>query len=176
MNEQPKEPIRNRIKKYIANNQVNERFKTHFEKHKIKYAVGTTVVVTTGVNWAIFALMRKNPTPGTTLVTSTNNDGHHNTINNIENLHIYYKRVTKYGNPVGRPGTKVIDLTDLNVYDSYKRLMADLNISYYDLMKHLNGKTPDVNGHVIMTCEEHRRQLQAAVELREALRRQELGY
>ena len=42
MNEEPKESIRDRIKKYIANKEVDKKVKTHIEKHKIKYVIGAT--------------------------------------------------------------------------------------------------------------------------------------
>jgi hypothetical protein len=176
MNE-PKEPIRNRIKKYIADNEVNRKVKTHFEEHKVAYSIAATAVVTSIVTAGVtIALTRKPSTMAKVNMASTNNNGHHNTINNIKEINIYLKRVSKYGNPLGRPGIKLIDLTDDRRYESKKLIMANLGVSDYKLEKHLNGKSPDLNGHVIMRVDDYKKQLMAAVDLRESLRRQEMGY
>ena len=159
MNE-PKEPIRNRIKKYIANHEVNNKVKTHFEKHKMKYAVGGTIVVTTVANWAYFANKRKHEMAAlaTLSVASYNTGGHHNTINNVENLNVFYKRVSKYGNPLGRPGVEILDLDTGHTYDSIQRAMADLETTPYTIRQHLYGNLPDINGHRLMRVDDYFKQ------------------
>lgn len=151
MNE-PKEPIRNRIKKYIANNQVNERVKTHFEKHKIKYYVGGAIVATTAVNYVYFATKRKHEMAAlaTLSITSANNGGHHNTINNIETLSIYYKHVSKYGNPLGARGKAVINLDTLQEYNTETLAAADMGVSLTTMSRHLHDKCKHIRGQEFM--------------------------
>ena len=170
MNEpkEPKEPIRNRIKKYIANNQVNERVKTHYEKHKIKYAVGGAIIATTAVNYVYFATKRKHEMAAlaTLSITSANNGGHHNTINNIENLNVFYKRVSKYGNPLGRPGIPVLDITDpMNPkrYESEVMAAKALGVNPSIVSRHLHDQLEHAGGHKLITVDAMKAELQRGV-------------
>jgi len=148
MNE-PKEPIRNRIKKYIADNEVNRKVKTHFEEHKVAYSVAATAVVTSIITAGVtIALTRRQPTMAKVNMASTNSGGHLNTINNIKEINIYLQRISMYGNVIGRPGTAVVDTTTGKTFTSEKLAAISVGVRPDSMSKHLSGKFPDLNGHV----------------------------
>jgi hypothetical protein len=147
MNE-PKEPIRNRIKKYIADNEVNRKVKTHFEEHKVAYSIAATAVVSSIVTAGLtIALTRRQPAMAKVNMESTNSGGHLNTINNIKEINIYLQRVSQYGNVIGRPGQHVFDMTARKEYTSITQASRAMDVGYGHFLKHLDNKLPDINGH-----------------------------
>jgi len=125
-----------------------EKFKQHIKDNK-KIYIGTTIGIVTGSIITALFIMRKY---GMTdmemeehvlisikqrLLANYKPTVHNNT----------YQTISQYGNPIGRPGTPVVDTTTWKRFESESLAARSVGASVTKVSDHLNGRREHVNGH-----------------------------
>ena len=121
-----------------------DRVKKHFRDHEEAYVYSAITGVVVAAVTAV-VVIAKYGKPVTVVLNDTDAE-----VANVVNGDIgkFYQRISMYGNPLGRPGTPVIDTTTGDVFKSIKLAADAYDVEYRDMRRHLDKKITDFNGHV----------------------------
>jgi len=67
-------------------------------------------------------------------------------VNKNRNSNITFKTISIYGNNIGRPGNRVVDLDTMKEYATQHLAAISAEVSDNAMSRHLNGDYPDLNG------------------------------
>lgn len=133
-----------------------EKIKKYIRENRKQYITGS---ICFGVGMIVGGLLLGKKT----FITNNITADVANTFENIDGDKIdilnkvFYKRVSAYGNPIGRPGIKVIatkEGIDHGPFDSMKRIEEVLGLPYNAIREQLHGRTPSVNGWTFKVADE----------------------
>jgi hypothetical protein len=130
-----------RFRKYVADNEVNKKVKTHLEEHKLLYCcIGSAVAgAGIGVLW-----MKKNPSwPNTNdIKVKAGRDAI------VAGKNVMMKNVTFItANRQGPPSWVVRCIETGSIFPSQNNAASQMNLSAAHISEHLNGVRDHVNGY-----------------------------
>jgi hypothetical protein len=124
-----------------------EKIKQHIKDNKKTYITGTICFIA-GAVVGVFAFTRRSVTPEEQYADfrayiANRIKGHHNSMTNNNT----FQTISQYGNPIGRPGTPVVDTTTWKRFESESLAARTLDVAPARISDHLAGRTNHVKGH-----------------------------
>ncbi|MET0786525.1 MAG: hypothetical protein ABWY25_07465 [Paenisporosarcina sp.] len=117
-----------------------ERLKKHVKENKAVY-IKTAAGVAVGMVIGAFVFPRKSITNEQNIrAYFANKFGGYKPTNNT------VQTISMYGNVIGRPGNRVIDLDTMREYKSQSLAAISAGVSNTSMWRHLNGEYSEVNG------------------------------
>jgi hypothetical protein len=138
-----------------------KRIKKHIKDNKKEYIIGIGGIA---VGAAGFAALFYGTQEATLLQVNKARKQYLSNVNNVIAIHkerttylggkgnttnYIYQHISKFGNKIGRPGKAVFDSTTGKQYGSETLAASDLGVSVDRISKHLAGKSPHVNNHIL---------------------------
>jgi len=121
------------------------KVKKHFRKNK-KFYIGTGVGVIIGAIGATVFVCKKYGMTEDEMQNHVMSQLVLNIKGRYNNPHITQQTISIYGNKIGHPGNRVIDLDTMKEYKSQHLAAINAEVSDHAMWKHLNGDYPDLNG------------------------------
>lgn len=120
-----------------------EKIKKHLKEHKETYIAASAALIVGAIGGAMF-VQKRYGTIGSDVLTPqlVVNGGKH------VNTTITQQTISIYGNKIGHPGNPVYDMTTGKRFESETLAAKFLDVNHQTMRRHLDGKIPDLNGHM----------------------------
>jgi hypothetical protein len=147
------EKIKDHIRAQVMHERV-EKIKQHFRDHKVAYSCGATAIVTAGITVVVmrgrYAGLGNAGPDGRTDSSVTVRPISFFSTKQSTTTNTCQQTISIYGNRLGRPGKPVYDTTTGKRYESETLAAKAVGVSKDSMTRHLNGKFPNLFGHIFI--------------------------